>query len=316
MSHLLQLPQELRDAIYRLVLGTRVIHFISRDIKANWTTSKEGSSSDLQSSEIVYVDDLYCHPCLEIKTEQEAYKISQDTDLNDPYGIATGVSKDRCRYCRRHSQCSLGVQKVPWPGNPYHALLKPISGQSRGRVALLGVSKTVHREASAILFASTIFSFKLAHTLTAFSRNLAPPKQSAVKILHLDINLDADNNVWSWKSDDLRSTLAPLHGLRDLHLTVRQICEGDFPAFLEGLKEGSLPLWNNDLVHFQCSSLRNVTVVVEGIDSSSLQDWNGRGGWYDRFYSLDREGHWTMFQRAEYARVLRDKLLAEPHASF
>ena len=288
-----------------------MIHLTSEELLSPWTDS-------FYNEEMVYSDDLYCETCDETKSELEAYEISQDPHPNDPYGTLPGVSKDRCRYCRRHSQCTRGFRSVPWNRNPKHGPLRPVSFQSNRSMALLRVNRTVCHEAGAILCANTIFSFKLAHTLTTFPLHLSPLQRPAVKNIHLDINLDAEHDVWSWKSDDLTGTLAKLPGLRDLHLTIRQSCQGDFRAFSEALKRGSLPLWDNDLVHFRRSSLRNVTVIIEDIDSISLQNWNGNGPWmlHRRLCYLEQEGHWTMAQRAEYARILRDKLLPiSPRAS-
>lgn len=314
MSHLLQCPRELRDEIYKLVLGTCMVHLISEEL--SWTTTVESvaTNKSLDVDETVYSDDLYCERCTETITEQEAYQISQILDPHDPYGTMPGVSKDRCRYCRRHNQCTRGWKSIPWNGNPKHGSVETIHPKSYGRTALLRVARTVHHEASAILCANTIFSFKLAHTLTVFTRNLAPLQRHAVKSIHLEINLDPDfpeHDIWSWHGDDLRGTLASLPGLRDLRLTIKQSCQGYFRAFLEKLQDESLNLWKNDLTQFRRSSLRNVAVIVEDIDSTVLQEWNGTGPeqLQQRLDYLVQEGHWTMAERAEYARVLRDKLL-------
>lgn len=128
--------------------------------------------------------------------------------------------------------------------------------------------------------------------------------------MHLDIVLDAKSDTWSCKSDDLRNTLALQPGLQGFYLTMEQSCQGDFRTFLETLQGESLPLWRKDLIHFRRSSLRNVAVVVLDIDSSGSQNWNRNGLRQLRSAYLEREGHWTMAERAEYARVLRDKLLA------
>lgn len=287
-----------------------MVHLISEELSC--TTIQEASNYNLDVDETVYSDDLYCERCVETNTEQEAYEISQDLDLNDPYGTMPGVSKGRCRYCRRHDLCTRRWNIIPWNGRPGRGSVDTLHPKSYRCMALLRVARTVYHEASAILYSNTIFSFKLAHTLTAFPRNLNPLQRPAVTTIHVDINLDPDHNTWSWQSDDLRGTLASLPSLRDLRLTIRQSCQGDFRTFLETLQDGSLPLWKKDLIHFRLCSIRNVTVIIEDIDSTTLQDWNGAGPWQlrSRLDYLEREGHWTMAERAQYARILRDKLLA------
>ena len=287
-----------------------MVHMISETLSC--APIQEASNYNPNMDETVYSDGLYCKKCIETNTEQEAYDISQDPDPYDYYGTLPGVSKDRCRYCRRHTLCTRGWDSIPWNGSPGRRSEKTLHLNSYRSMALLRVARTVYREASAILCANTIFSFKLAHTLTAFSRNLNPLQRSAVKTIHLDINVDPDHDTWSWPSDNIRGTLASLPSLRNLRLTIRQSCKGDLRASLETLQDGSLPLWEKDLIHFRLSSIRNVTVIVEDIDSAVLQDWNRAGPWRlrSRLDYLEREGHWTMGERAECALVLRDKLLA------
>ena len=308
MPGLLGLPRELRDEIYRLVLGTHMVHLTSD----SWTVTRDKLGADPSSgeNETVYSDSLCCERCVETNTEQEAYEISQDLDQNDPYGIMPGVSKGRCRYCRRHGQCTRSWFTVPWRVSTKHGPVVSLHPPIYTCMALLRVSSTVYQDASAILYANTTFSFKLAHTLATFAQTLTPLQRPEVKSVHLDINLDYENASWSWKSDDLQGTLASLSGLRNLNLTIRQSCQGDLRAVLESLQEDSLPLWKNDLVHFRRCSLRSVSVVVEDTDSSSIQEWNGRGLWQRRFDYLEQEGNWKMAERARYARILRDKLLA------
>lgn len=290
-----------------------MIHLISEELLSPSMNLQEATSSSLGESETVYSDDLYFERCVETTTEQEAYETSQDLDPNDSYGLMPGLSKSRCRYCRRHTQCTKRWYILPWSGSRKHGPVDIVGPQRNGHAALLRVSKTTYHEAGAILYANTIFSFKLAHTLTSFQRNLTRLQRPAVRVIHLDIHLDAEHEIWSWKSDDLRDTLAALPGLRELHLNIKQRCQGDFKAFLQTLQEGSLSLWDNDLSHFQRSSLRNVTVIVEDIDPSNLHDWNMADKQLElrlRLDYMEMEGHWKMAERVEYARVLRDKLLA------
>lgn len=312
MPHLLELPRELRDEIYELVLGTRMVHLISEMLPSSYTIDQEASGSNLGRNEAVYSDDLYCEKCVEINTEEEVYAISQDPDPSDPHSMMMGVFNGGYRYCRRHGQCMSGRCSVPWNGVTKQGPLGTIYRKSSSNLALLRVARIVYHEASAILCAKTIFSLRLAHTLTMLPRNLAPLPQSALRSVHLDINLDADHDTWSWNNEDLRRTLASLPGLRDLRLTIKQSCRGDFRAFLESLREGSLPLWKNDLIHFRRSSLRNVAVVIEDIASCALQVLNKIWRWAPHLHSyhLERENHWTMAERVEYARTLRAKLLA------
>ena len=73
---------------------------------------------------------------------------------------------------------------------------------------------------------------------------------------------------------------------------------------------GFLSFWESNLVNIHDSSIREVTVVVEETDSSKSQRWTGTGIYQLRFVDLQREGLQRIADRAGYARVLRDKLLA------
>lgn len=62
-----------------------MVHFIPVEIPSSWTMS-----SNLGGNETAYSEDLYAERCVETETEQGAYDISQDLDLEDPCGMILG----------------------------------------------------------------------------------------------------------------------------------------------------------------------------------------------------------------------------------
>ena len=73
------------------------------------------------------------------------------------------------------------------------------------------------------------------------------------------------------------------------------------------LKDGSLPLWKNDLVQFRDSMLGRVTVTVD--DEDGCPKYHRGWTFHDQEYLMHEPGHWTIVEKADFAELLRQKLL-------
>ena len=92
-------------------------------------------------------------------------------------------------------------------------------------------------------------------------------------------------------------------GLQNLHVGIKQDCSEGFALLFGMLKDGSLPLWENDLVQFRNSMLRRVTVIVDDEDGCPMY----HRGWtfQDQEYLMNELGHWTIAEKADFAELLK-----------
>lgn len=286
-SRLLQLPKELRDMIYKLTMGgCKTVHVTS---ESTWYHDQSFSGDCLD--EEVYTNDLYFDRCLETTTEQEAYDRSRKEDPNDCYGMASSACRFGCWFCERHGHCT------------------EMRGGRAFETALLRVCGQVYREVTAALWGSLVFSFRLQQTLTTFVDQMAPLQKQSLQSLHISIHLAENGEAWTWDPYDLMTALASLPSLRRLHLSLRFLCRGDIRKQLKGLREGSLPLWEDELAHFRRPSLKCVTVTVE--DSHRCRPYIKTATSKRLFPDMLQPEPWTTGKRAEFAEALRKRLLGQ-----
>lgn len=314
-SHFLRLPLELRDCIYNHIFGQRTVHVRSESFRR---FRYDDSSYDLfrtpilynsdfrnlhePESQVLYTDALCFDKCYESIDERLAYKLSRQTNPHDPFGLipnCRGPLK-QCRYCQHHQSCRY------YEGGAFD---RNVPG-----FALLLVSQQVHREAEAILYGSTTFSFCLAYTLERFVNVLGPVRRQLVKSLHLDIARGFLAGGWSWPSDDLASAIQLLPRLHSLHIRIQHhspsLCrlhDGDCQTLTYNdcatmLREGNLSLWEDDLVHLQHPMLQDVTVIIEDDGQYHLTPKSAE--------MMREDGQWTMAERAQFAQLIKEKILA------
>ena len=82
MLYLLGLPREVLDEFWKLMLGMCMVHLIP--VENSVLLDHE---LHLGGNETAYSEDLYAERCDGTETEQRAYDISQDLDLEDPCGM-------------------------------------------------------------------------------------------------------------------------------------------------------------------------------------------------------------------------------------
>jgi len=325
-SYFFRLPRELRDQVYDLVLGQRLVHvqsesfmrFRERGSPREIYQMRQYYDNELEEGfayiEMVYTNALTLGECYEPMTEQQAYDVSQQVTFDDPFGLrpkCKGPVKN-CRYCKRHSKCwARGFDMVV----------------NRREISLLRVSGDVHREAEAILYRNTTFSFNLAHTMKTFVQSLDPTQMHQIKTVHLHMSRDAESSSWSWDSDDIPNTMKMLTNLTALHISIlptylgpseyvnQAVDTGTLTNYFECvdmLQRGALSWWKADLALFRHPKLRCVTVIVEDDSRCPLYSTG-----YDiqvRERAMRRIGYWTIAERAKLARLLEEKLLTSWNA--
>lgn len=325
-SSFFRLPRELRDQVYDLVLDQRIIHVYSesflrfRDQGSHGEIFRRRQNCDNEYEEgfayhgEVYTNAIAFSKCYEPLTEQQAYDVSQQVTFDDPFGLrpkCKGPVKN-CRYCRRHSICwARGLDMVV----------------NRREISLLRVSGDVHREAEAILYRNTTFSFNLAHTMKTFVQSLNPTQMHQITKVHLHMSRGAKSSSWCWDSDDIPNIVKMLTNLTTLHVSILPAYLGPFeyihqtvnPGTLTSyhecvdmLRRGTLSWWRNDLALLRHPKLRRVTVTLE--DDSRLAIYSRQYDFQDREREMLKSAHWTMAERAKVERLLGEKLLTSWNA--
>ena len=284
-SRLLQLPKELRDEIYKFVIGQDVMVHVTSGLI--WYRRADDSEKfyEEDTNEEVYTNDLYFDRCLEPTTEHQLYLQSRKGDIDSPNKLASRACRFQCGFCNRHGHCS------------------EMRGGKVFETAFLQTCRQIHREATTTLWMSYLFSFQIPDTLITFVGQLTPLQQRALKSLHVSITFGA----WSGDLYDLMSALASLPGLRNLHLSVKYPCRGDLHAQLAKIRDGSLTLWKEEILLFCRPSLKNVTVVMEDLSSHRVHETTA--SLHRVVTPLDQSIHWTMAERAKFADALSDKIL-------
>ncbi len=311
-SLLLRLPPELRDQVYSHVLGRRIVHVQSESFLRHHVEDDDQAAKDW--TEEVYTDALHFGRCYESADEQQAYEVSQQARTDDPFGLrptCKGPVKD-CRYCKRHRNC-------------WHLFDMPI--ERRG-VPLFLVCSQICREAEAVLYSNTTFSFNLAYTMKIFVQRLNPIRINQIKTLHLEMSGDAVSSSWSWDNDDIPSTMKMLNGLTTLHVSIHpayprhcvsqihpMVSTGvltSYPDCADRLRRGTLSWWKNDLALFRHQKLQRVTVILE--DHIRCPIYTSYWTVQDLEILMRQLGNWTNADRTKLARLLGEKLLASWNA--
>lgn len=328
----LELPLELRDYIYSLILPPRTIHITSETFRRTLNQEEQDRSlMDVNRAvedgpkvfEDVYTENFSFDVCQEYFSEHEAYSLAQQTSRDDPFGLrptcwVNGRRPDKegvpthCRYCTRHALCT-----HYWQRHIAH-------NTKRNEFALFRACRQTRREAKIVLWTTTLFSFTHAYALSCFIKSLTPLRRQYVKAIRLGITKGYKAEGWTSGVDDLVSTLGMLRWLRTLHVDIRQYALGaynldkDDPSleyklpsysdYVRMLDDGSFPWWREDLVLFRGPRLRDVTVVVEEDATAPL--YSASWGPEDEQARMRQQGDWTMAEKAEFARLLGDKLLA------
>ncbi|KAI7194425.1 hypothetical protein KC316_g4751 [Hortaea werneckii] len=181
-SSFLRLPPEIRNRIYDLALGNKVIHIGTREC----SKTDRGSYQERELYRNVHVRYGYVKlvhvVCSEaVDAEEVIYRSSKDSSqYSAPH------------YAVRHEKCHEFLHDGQ-PSNP------DLAGQMRQNthslsMGLTRVCRDIHREAALIPYVNNSFAFKNGYVLDLFvTKSLLAPQRAAISILQLDGYIAADS---------------------------------------------------------------------------------------------------------------------------
>ena len=277
MSHLLRLPRELRDEIYRLVFGQQIIHVQTEQISAPGTQRHEAET----------IESLLFHRCKESIDERDFSRILQSPPFNQQ-------PHQQCPICEKHSNC--------WCVNIAEKLFE----WDECGLPLIYVSRSVREEALEVLFAFTMFSFKTFHDLKTFVDRLPPARMSLVHFIHLDIEETTFFSERIYKDYQFVSVMKLLIGLRKLHLTV---CPDfyvyeDFQTQFAQLEKWNLLQRRDTMVHFRYLSATYAPTFLN--DRIRVESGISPGWVVCREWQLQRT--WPEDHKARFTQLVNEKL--------
>ncbi|KAI7279012.1 hypothetical protein KC345_g5587 [Hortaea werneckii] len=180
-SPFLRLPPEIRNRIYNLALGNKVIHIGTRECDK----TARGSYPDRELYRNVhlahgYVKLVHVVCSGAVDAEERIYRSSKDfSQPSAPY------------YAVRHENC----HEVLHEGQPSDPELAGRMSQNKDSlpIGLTRVCRDVHREAALIPYANNTFAFESGFVLDLFvTKSLLAPQRAAISILQIDGLIAAD----------------------------------------------------------------------------------------------------------------------------
>ncbi|KAI6821431.1 hypothetical protein KC365_g18030 [Hortaea werneckii] len=181
-SPFLRLPPEIRNRIYDLALGNKVIHIGTRECSKTDRGSyhvRELERNVHSRHGFVKLVHVVCSGAVE--AEEVIYRSSKDSSqLSAPY------------YAVRHGKCH-EVLHEGQSSNPN------LAGQMRQNTHILSMGLTqlcrdLHREAALIPYANNTFAFECGNELDLFvTKSLLAPQRAAISILQVDGYIAADS---------------------------------------------------------------------------------------------------------------------------
>ncbi|GAB1739931.1 hypothetical protein NU219Hw_g4862t1 [Hortaea werneckii] len=181
-SPFLRLPPEIRNRIYDLALGYKVIHIGTRECGKTDRGSyhvRERYRSVHSLHGYVKLVHVVCSGAVD--AEEVIYCSSKDSSqLPAPY------------YAARHEKCHEFLHDGQ-PSNP------DLAGQMRQNthslpMGLTRVCRDIHREAALIPYVNNTFAFKNGYDLDLFvTKSLLAPQRAAISILQVDGYIAADS---------------------------------------------------------------------------------------------------------------------------
>ncbi|RMY19127.1 hypothetical protein D0867_04873 [Hortaea werneckii] len=181
-STFLRLPPEIRNRIYDLALGNKVIHIGTRECgkteRGSYPT-RELYRNVHSSHRYVKLVHVVCNGTVD--AEEVIYRSSKDSSqISAPY------------YAVRHEEC----HEVLHEGQSSDP---DLAGQMRENTHILSMGLTqvcrdIHREAALIPYANNTFAFKNGYDLDLFvTKSLLAPQRAAIRILQVDGYIAADS---------------------------------------------------------------------------------------------------------------------------
>lgn len=199
-SPLLKLPGELRDKIFRLVVGDKFIH-------VKWTRRRGCDDKIGRDIGVRYTT------CVATVSENEAYKEFSSGYNNIPAKDSPDYYTSTCE--ERHEKC------IPWDKYGNISMIDEKRKQKALDLSILGASRQTYEEANLLLWSTNTFSFEDPMSFDEFTRKLTFLQKKKLTKIHLRID-------WiSYLYEDWECALnirlvEKLKGLKTVHLCFDQ----------------------------------------------------------------------------------------------
>ena len=201
-SPLLRLPGELRDRIFRLVIGDQVIHLLRIDKHVPFGQKNRPK--------------CYTHGvCIAERSEDNAYQDFMEHGYQNrppPFPFEPGYNGGHLPYFRCHDRC---VSMCKNQGNAGQ------HGGSRISLGLLLTCQQAYVESFHLLWATNTFSFEDPETLQFFTKALNPLQKAKLNAMHIHKRCDEDQYYVQnkWRHVRTATFLRNVKSLRTLHVT-------------------------------------------------------------------------------------------------
>jgi hypothetical protein len=289
---LLSLPKETRDRIWSEVLGDRTLHL--RYTPAYITCSGGGGRPTIEKRTAAKWNHGICVADL---SEQAIYQQSTQDEER--------VWRQDCD--NHHNKCHYGPS---YGGKDY----KPPTLDLR----LLRTNHQIHKEASAILLRTNLFSIDDEKCFVHFMQTLDPARKAMLAKLHLSFTWqttvdglfeaprpDPDLNPWNRRMP--ATLIAQLSGLHTLHICMAQ---GFYDQKLLGKMKRMGLSWVAGLLRFGdheagAPALKTVTVSLTDEEwDRSLKDVS-----WTKQEKIEKKWRWTLREKQEFAEKVRQRIL-------
>src|SRR5271168_1435331 len=272
---LLSLPKEIRDKIWSEVLGDRTIHL--RYTEEFYTIYGERRSPLMTRTPARWKHDI----CVADLSEQAIYQQSiQDEE---------GIWRQDCD--NHHDKCENKASTLD--------------------LRLLRTNHQIHKEASAILLRTNLFSINDEKCFVRFMQTLDPARKAMLAKLHLSLTwkITTDDlfeetppdpdliDLIPWNEEMPATLIAQLSGLHTLHICM---AHGFYDQELPGKMKRMGLSWVAGLLRFGdheagAPSLKTVTVSLtdaewdRSLDVSCTRQWK-----------IERKWRWTLREKQEF----------------
>jgi hypothetical protein len=282
---LLSLPKEVRDKIWSEVLGDRTIHL--RYTQAYTICSGGGGRPTVEKhTPAKWKHDI----CVADLSEQAIYQQSiQDGE---------GIWRQDCD--NHHNKCCYGRSSPTLD------------------LRLLRTNHQIHKEASAILLRTNLFSIHDEKCFSGFMQTLDPARKAMLAKLHISLTWQTtvdglfeaprpDPDLNPWNRHMPATLITQLSGLHTLHICMAQ---GFYDQKLLGKMKRMGLSWVAGLLRFGdheagAPALKTVTVSLTDEEwDRSLKDIS-----WTKQKKIERKWRWTLRERQEFADKVRQRIL-------
>ena len=287
---LVSLPKEIRDRIWSEVLGHRTIHL--RYTPGYITCSGGGGRPTVEKRTAAkWTHDI----CVADLSEQALYQ--QSIQDEGTWTQDCDNHHNKCGYARPHD------------GKEYKPPLD---------LRLLRTNHQIHKEASAILLGTNLFSINDENCFAHFMKTLDPARKAMLAKLHLSLTWQTivdglfeaprpDPDLNPWNRHMLATLVAQLSGLHTLHICMAQ---GFYDQKLLGKMKRMGLSWVAGLLRFGdheagAPALKTVTV------SLTDEEWDRSLGVisWKKQEKIERKWRWTLSEKREFAEKVRQRIL-------